>query len=116
MFEVKIMVEDKKLSKVMWSLDGQIVGAPQILPVRGAVAHKGPNGSSTVRQVGEGSMQGRFEKAVQEDGRNEFTTKELKDILVKIGCNINSSSTLIYVLTQRKVLKKAGKGHYKRIS
>lgn len=34
-FEVRIICEDKKLPKVMWALDGLILGPPQILPVRG---------------------------------------------------------------------------------
>lgn len=114
MFEIRCFVEDKKLPTVMWALDGLVVGMPQTLPVRGAVAAKA-KGSSTVRQVGEGSLQGRFEKAVQENGRDEFTTKELKDMIVTLGGNANSGSTLIYVLTQRKVLKKMGQGHYKRL-
>ncbi len=36
MFLVTIHVEDKKLHKVLWVLDGEIVGEPIIRPVRGA--------------------------------------------------------------------------------
>ncbi len=52
MFEVKIYVEDKKLSSFLWALDGKIVGQPVILPVRGASSKGGklissvPNGNS----------------------------------------------------------------------
>lgn len=34
MFEVKILVDNNKLDKVLWALDGLVVGMPQILPVR----------------------------------------------------------------------------------
>ena len=36
MFEVKILVDDRKLSKVLWLLDGHIVDQPVLRPVRNA--------------------------------------------------------------------------------
>ena len=114
MFKIECLVEDKKLPKAAWALDGLVMDL-KILPVRGAKVVK-EKGSTTVRQVGAGTNQGRFEQAVRDDERKEFTTKELKELVTRTGGNINSASTLIYVLTQRKILKTAGKGHYKRIS
>lgn len=37
MFEVKILVDDRKLSKVLWLLDGHIVDQPVLRPVRNAL-------------------------------------------------------------------------------
>lgn len=48
MFEVKLLVDDNKLNKVLWALDGLLVDTPQILPVRIAPKAAATNGLADV--------------------------------------------------------------------
>ena len=113
MFEVRLFVEDKKLTKFLWAIDGQIVGMPQLIPVRGATAVK-EKGSSKVKATTDGnSVTSHFHTAVLEDGRSELTTTQLKDLLEKVGGRRTSGSTHIKTLVERGILKSAGYAKYK---
>lgn len=51
MFEVSIMVEDKKLHHVLWQLDGLIVGQPTLRPVRDAAVKTSTRKGVKVKDV-----------------------------------------------------------------
>lgn len=90
---------------MLWALDGQIVGQPQLIPVRGATAVKGANGSSKVKaHPREGkSLIDRIEAAVR-DGYDSLTHKQAGELVVSLGGTKEGTSTQIKTLIKRGVL------------
>lgn len=101
MFELRCFLEDKHLSKVMWALDGLVVGMPQVLPVRGAVAKKGK-----VQSTGEGNITEKFLKAVGAWHHSEYiSTKTLGKMLTEAGSQQTGS---VVSQTAVRLAKNAG--------
>lgn len=112
MFKIEIMVEDKNLPKVMWALDGLVVGMPQTLPVRGAVAVKA-KGQTKIKPDGNGStIKERVTKAIYDTGLTAITSAIIRRFTVEAGGKPQSAYTVTYLLTKDKVLKKVEKGHF----
>lgn len=110
MFEIRCIVEDKNLPKVMWALDGLVVGMPQTLPVRGAVAAKS-KGRVKVKSDGKGvTIKDRVAQAILATGMTTITSDVMRRFTVEAGGKPASSYTITYLLIKDKVLKKKGKG------
>ncbi len=109
MFEVRIMCEDSKLHKVLWALDGLIVGMPQMLPVRNAVASKDktqvrekvPGGANVIMRL--------YDRL-----SGEFTWKDAADIMEEIGAKSRSATSayLSRLAADGKIVR-IGVGMYK---
>jgi hypothetical protein len=118
MFLVKIFVEDNKLSKVMWALDGLVVGMPETVPVRGAKASPDKKKVvATVTKSGE-SIISKMINAVlaQPVGDSEITTKKLVEIGMKAGAKSRASagSSIAHIIKAGH-LKSIEKGRYQII-
>lgn len=121
MFELKIMVEDKKLPEVLWSLDGKIAGPPQILPVRGAVVKKTKalNGVSKVVAAPAakgGTVAQRVAKLMLEDqvslGVHTVSSKDIQAFTVKAGSTPLTYNLVIQGLLKEGAIKRREKGTY----
>jgi hypothetical protein len=102
MFEVKVLVEDRKLPKVLWVLDGEVVGEPVVRPVRGATVKNGKVsstqpilGASQPVQIAHLLAKGRIESV---------TPKDLQNLLVEIGGKPGSYGNVLYHLLKAKAL------------
>ena len=115
MFEIRLYCEDSKLQKVMWALDGIIVGMPQVTPVRGAKASS--NGKKVVAVNKDGkSIIAKMTEEILGLGLLEVTTKQLQDIGVKSGSKRKeSTSSLITSLQKEGLLQRIEKGRYQVI-
>jgi hypothetical protein len=109
-FEVKVFCEDKKLDKLMWALDGLVVGLPQIIPVRGAKAFRGQ-----VREVDPDglSREDRIAQHIQQKGYTNITAQEISEIAQSYGTKPKSSYTMGARLAVKGVLKRTSKGKYR---
>lgn len=114
MFEIRAFVEDNKLSKVMWALDGLVVGIPQTIPVRGAKAsHDKKKVVATTARSGE-SITAQMTNAVLNHPNDQILTKELVAIGMKAGAKSRpSAGSLIASIVQAGHLKPIEKGRYK---
>jgi len=110
-FEIRVMVEDSKLHKVLWALDGLIVGMPQMLPVRNAVASKDktkvkeklPHGASLITRLydqlgGSGAS---------------FNWPETANIMEKLGASSESTGAYLTLLVKKGKIIRIAKGSYK---
>jgi hypothetical protein len=112
MFEIRCLVEDKNLSKIMWALDGLVVGMPQTLPVRGAVAVKS-KGQTKVKSDGKGgTIKERVSQAIYDTGMPTITSEVIRRFTVEAGGQPQSAYTTIYQLIKEKTLKRKSKGHF----
>lgn len=117
MFDLRILVEDKKLHEVLWKLDGLIAQPPQIVPVRGAKVVKSPNGTTMVKSTVESgnTLTARFKTKVLDFApQTELTMSGLKQMMVDLGGAPTSAYQCASNLVQIGVLKHAGKGQYIR--
>lgn len=113
MFEVKIMVDDKKLTKLLWALDGLIAGQPQLLPVRGAKVVRSSTGETKVKQKYDGSIRrGFIESLVRAHIEDPISHTELRELMVAAGGLPNSTSSVVALLHKSGVLKRVGRGRY----
>lgn len=119
MFELKCLVEDKKLDKALWALDGILAEPPQIIPVRGAKVKKQANGHSKVVASSPGPGDGAstvkerlIEKLRQSTGQT-LTSKSFKQLMVDVGGSPNSASSYLNFLKNDGILEHSGTGEYK---
>lgn len=116
MFEVRIMCEDSKLHKVLWALDGLIVGMPQMLPVRNAVASKDKT-QVKEKEPGASSIMSKLREAVTDGSADTITWVEIANLAVRLGAkNRTSTSAHISRLEKEGILKKVSRGTYKVVS
>jgi hypothetical protein len=106
MFEVRIMVEDSKLHKVLWALDGMIVGMPQMLPVRNAVPSKD---KKQVKEKSHGGLTMEFYNGLEGD----FTWVDAASVMEKIGGARASTSSYLTRLMAAGKIARTGIGKYK---
>lgn len=83
MFEIRIFVDDKQVPGVLWALDGKVVGAPNIIPVRAAKASNGKVvstqplvGSTLCHQVAD---------YILKQGWGTVTTKQFQEAAKAVG-------------------------------
>lgn len=103
MFELRIMVEDKNVPKVLWRLDGLVVGMPQIIPVRGAVV-KAKKVVST-QPVPGGSLHAQVQFVLSDWPEPSINMKGLNEVMDKVGVGRNSRSYVLTNLRNNKVIK-----------
>jgi len=111
MFEVRIMVEDSKLHKVLWALDGMIVGQPQLLPVRNAVPSKDKK-QVKEKLPGGASITMRLWDRLGTPGTT-FDWEAAADIVKSFGANRSGTSAYLSRLLKEKKIIREGKGLYK---
>ncbi len=107
MFSVKVMCEGRKLEKVLWALDGLVLGNPEITPVRGAIAKRGQvqaaqplPGASLADNVGTYILSG---------GYTQVNAGVMRKAVVECGGKAGSYHYVIRQLQQSKLLGKIGK-------
>jgi hypothetical protein len=114
MFEVRVYCEDSKLQKVMWALDGIVVGMPQVIPVRGAKAT--PNKKKVMSIHTGGTNVSRFTQAVWALDGDETTAKELVPLGEEVGAKSKGSvASMIASAVDQGLLKRIEKGRYQII-
>jgi hypothetical protein len=112
MFEIRLMCEDKKLHKLLWALDGQIVGAPQIIPVRGAIAVKA-DGRSRVKATGEGFIVDRVIRWLSNNHNAPgLTTSTIKEAVLSVGGAASNYAHIRNGLIKRGAIKKISRGQF----
>ena len=115
MFEVKILVEDKKLHTLLWSFDGVIVGMPEVIPVRTAGKDPAKEMSLPVlrHQTGSGQTQPeRVMKALLDLNVEKLKFSDVSKIAVRLGFSRTVAGAVIAKLTTRGILRKTGHGEY----
>lgn len=118
MFDLRILVEDKKLHEVLWKLDGLIAQPPQIVPVRGAKVVRFTNGSTTVKSIVEnagGTLAARFSTRVSScEPQAKLTMQALKQMVVELGGSPTGAYAMTKTLCEGGILKKQERGLYQR--
>ena len=117
MFEVRLLVEDKKLSEVLWLLDGKIAEPPQLIPVRNAtikrVVKEGvPHTKVTAEKPTEGSVANRIDKAIADRGLTQITHQQIKQLCVDVGSVPESAPWVIQKLMAASRITRQGRGEY----
>ena len=102
MFTVRIFVDDKRLPKLLWLLDGAIVGQPEITPVRGAAA-KGGKVRST-QPIPGASQPDQVAKLIFDRHFARVTPSLLKELIVEIGGKSGSYGNVLEKLRGAKYL------------
>lgn len=111
MFDLQIMVEDKNLHKVMWALDGLIVGAPKILPVRGAKAQKSPYGLTTIKTSKPGTLLSRLTTRILTH-QGPCSYKSIVKYIEDEGGAPLGAGKMVQILMGRGVIKRISTGVY----
>jgi hypothetical protein len=110
------MVDDNKLNKVLWALDGLIAGMPQIVPVRGAKVKKEANGSTKVVATSEAAAKGSLWEAVlvrvKQWQYDDIRYRDLLALTLDAGGKNGTVGSIITNLVGRGVLAPLGKGNY----
>ena len=109
MFEIRCFCEDNKLPKVMWALDGLVVGMPQTIPVRNAVADKGK-----VKAIVQDTVISQVISKINELApKTELTNKTLATMVRESGGKAVSTPSMVHRFTRELgLLKRTGKGVY----
>jgi len=115
MFELKMLVEDKNLPKVMWALDGLVANMSPPVPVRGAEVKKANGTTQVVATNGGGSIQDRVAHAIANSGLAKITTGQFRQYIVDAGGNPSYIGTMRKVFADKKILKPEEKGVYKNL-
>ena len=113
MFEVRVMCEDSKLHKVLWALDGLIVGMPQMLPVRNAVASKDKTKVKEKYPHGGGVMMKLWHELQKGWPGTPFTWEEAAEIITPINGSRTSTSSYLNRLVKAGKISRVAKGKYK---
>ncbi len=110
MFEVRIIVEDSKLHKALWALDGLIVGQPQLLPVRNAVASKD---KTRVKSAGKGNIPEQLRAWIDgKGGGSAVTAAGISEFLLHHGIRKTSAGGYIDRLMKGGRIKRQERGVY----
>jgi len=105
-FELRILVEDKKLTKALWVLDGLIVDQPVILPVRNATVK---NGKVTATNPAGGGWEA-VAQQLRDSKQAKVSRPDIQAAVLQAGMAIGSMGYVIKKLQAKKVLGKPGKG------
>jgi hypothetical protein len=108
-----LFVEEKKLGKLLWALDGLAVGKPYPVPVRGAKVH-----GSKIKAVSSGGTVPEMVKAyIVQNGITEVDAEVMRRIVVEqLGCSPHTAPNARWALTKEKFLrlKKGTKGKFSK--
>ena len=103
MFRLEIFVDDKKLSYVLWSLTGHILGDPKIHPV--ANAKKKKNGLAAVST---GKQMDMFEQFLRSQKAGTIVTSPMvREFCEKSGWSGDSCYSIVTRAKEQKWLKRA---------
>jgi len=102
MFTVRVFVEDKKLPRLLWLLDGAIVGQPEITPVRGAAAKNGKIKST--QPVPGATLDVQVANRLLERGVGALDRGALKNVIVEVGGRSGSYGYVLKKLRKAKFL------------
>lgn len=102
MFEVCVMVEDKRLPKLMWALDGLVVGAPKVTPVRAAGARNGKVVST--QPMPGNSIPAQLSVIIRDRQLESMTKAELSALIKEVGGKASGLSYFAMQLRKHKVL------------
>lgn len=116
------MVEDKKLHKLLWSLDGITVGMPEVLPVRTQHTDglEPPDVKSTDKKGKRREWAAtkltphlnRVVAVLKEHPYAEMSTKDIKSSLDKAGLSTKSLPYVMVSLQKLGRLDRVGYGRY----
>lgn len=110
MFDVRIMVEDKYLAKLLWALDVLKVGDMKVIPVRGAKAKNGKVVSST--PLPGLTLTDQTAQLIAAEGLVAVTAKTIGEMLKRIGGKASSRTYVIKRLQLNGVLGKPKNRNY----
>lgn len=105
MFDLKVMVEEKNLAKILWALDGLIVGMPSILPVRAAKVFKKKVVST--HPLKGASLLSQVEFALFNWETDTIEWEDFKALMLKLGVAKDSKGYIVHGLKDRKIIKAA---------
>jgi hypothetical protein len=111
MFKIECFVEDKKLAKASWALDGLVLDL-KITPVRGAVKDKGSSKVAANPKTREGTLLDRVRIGVLAWKGDRIDSVNLRNICIEAGGYATSSPAMNNLLMKEKILKRLEKGHY----
>lgn len=113
MFNVTIQVGDKQLPKLLWLLDGNIIGEPIIRPVRGAKLTK--NGVVSTQLLPGASLPENVAAYILKHKPNKLSSDALKSIIVTVGGMERNLRYVIHALKKARVIRNAAglRGYYR---
>ncbi len=117
MFEVRLMVEDKNIPKVLWALDGLIAGMPTILPVRAAAVKKTAVGKRVVstQPLPGQSLVAQVSHKLMNWPNDTIVWPEFVELMMNVGVNKDSKGYITNTLRKLKVIKLLSKNNRKPI-
>lgn len=104
MFDVRIMVEDKYLAKLLWALDMLKVGDMKVIPVRGAKAKNGKVVSSAPIQGG--TLMDKIAIMIASECPVGVSSKTIGEMLERVGSKASNRTYIIKRLRLSGVLGK----------
>ncbi len=113
MFSLTVFCEDKKLHKLLWLLDGAIVGEPLIRPVRGAVVKGGQiKEADEVKPIKYATpyIASIAKNLAAYKGARWVSRADLETVIEASGGNTKSIAYVVKTLKALKVLKGGGSG------
>ena len=108
MFKVTIMTEDKRLPKVLFALDGLVIGPPEVTPVRGAKV-RGNKIVSSQPQPGV-PIKDQVAHLIHERKLERVNSSMLRELVKEVGGKPASSGSIAQYLRKDKVLGRAKRG------
>lgn len=103
MFKLEILVEDKRLSEVLWELDGRIVGEPTIRPIRAAVTKtvSGKKTAVSTQPAPGASMIENIRVELAHWPHETISSGELRTVARKVGATDATQQTAAFQLRKR---------------
>lgn len=105
MFNVTVQVGDKQLPKLLWLLDGNIIGEPIIRPVRGAKLTK--NGVVSTQLLPGASLPENVAAYILKHKPSKLSSDDLKSIIVTVGGMERNLRYVIQALKKARVIRNA---------
>ena len=99
-----LYVEEKKLGKVAWALEGMTLGRPTFVPVKGAKASGGKVKATTTNNGS--AMHEQVAAYISTHHLKEVNAADIRKIVVALGGSPNSTSNSTYKLQKAKFLRK----------
>lgn len=105
MFNVTVQVGDKQLPKLLWLLDGNIIGEPIIRPVRGAKLTK--NGVVSTQLLPGASLPENVAAYILKHPFGKLSRDDLKSITVEVGGLERNVPYVVQALKKARVIRNA---------
>lgn len=103
MFNITIQVGDKQLPKLLWLLDGNIIGEPIIRPVRGAKLTK--NGVVSTQLLPGASLPENVAAYILKHKLLDLGRDYLKSIIVEVGGKERHVQYVVQALKKARVIR-----------